>query len=98
VRVRNRNRNGMIEVTLQMGAPANTILTQYLLTDESTGLGFGPMSVKLVGTNGPTLISSRAAWIRKPADGVFAQDAENRTWTFDCVDMTPFIAGAGLVL
>lgn len=97
-RVRNRNKNGRITVTLQQGSPANTILSNYALSDELTGLAYGPITVKEIGTNGATLIAAPVAWIVKPADGSFAQDAENREWAFDCYSMSPFIAGAGLVL
>src|SRR5688572_18999118 len=65
VRVRNRNRNGMVTVNLQQSSLTNVALSALATIDETTNLGVAPLQVKDL--NGTTLIAAPSAWIRKIA-------------------------------
>lgn len=92
VRVRNRNRNGMVTVNLQQSSPINTALSAIAALDEVSNLGVKPLQIKDL--NGTTLVAAPAAWIRKVADVALSQSAENREWIFDCYNMGVLVGGS----
>lgn len=92
VRVRNRNRNGQIVVTLQAESPTNDQLSAIMALDEATGAGVGSAQVKNI--NGTTLCSSAKAWLVKPADTEYAKDPSQREWTIDCHELRMLVGGA----
>ncbi len=94
-RVRSRNRNGYVTFNLQQNSLINDALSALAIEDETLGTGFRPLQIKDL--NGRTLVSSPAAWIRKVANVVLGQDAENREWQIDCHGLIVLVGG-GVVL
>lgn len=95
-RVRNRNRNGRVTVTLQQQSPVNTLLSVRQVLDEQFGTGFGPL--QLVDLNGLTVVEAPYAWIVKPANAEYAMEAGGREWMFDCAELLIRNGGASVVL
>lgn len=91
-RIQNRNRSGMVSLTLQGASPSNDVLTNYARTDELTGFGYGELLVKDL--NGTTLIAASDAWIRKIPDVEYAKDSNGgREWIFDCETLDIVVGG-----
>ena len=91
VRTRNRNKMGSVTVTLQSTSLSNDDLSSALALDELSGTGAGALLVKdLLGNS---LIQAEKAWVQKPADAPFGDDAENREWTLDCGEINIFNGG-----
>lgn len=81
-RARNKNRGGSVTLTLLQTSSSNDSLSAEQIADELAGTGSHPLMVKdLFGT---TLITAPNAWVKKPADVVFAKEIQGRAWTLDC--------------
>lgn len=91
VRTRNRNKMGSVVLTLQQTSLSNDVLSTSLALDEATGTGAGTLLIKDL--NGTSLFESAVAWVQKPADGSYGDDAENREWTIDCGELKIFNGG-----
>ena len=92
VRTRNRNKMGSCVLTLQQTSLSNDLLSLSLFNDELTGTGAGSLVVKDL--NGTTLYQAEKAWVQKPADGEYADDATDREWTIDCGELSVYNGGA----
>jgi hypothetical protein len=84
-RVRNRNKNGSVTITLQAGAPTNDLLMARAALDELTGTGFGPLLIKDL--NGTSVVESPIAWIRKIPNLERASGASKVEWVIDCFQL-----------
>lgn len=91
-RVRNRDKTGMVTVTLQQGSPINDLLTAQALLDEVSGLGFGPLMVKDL--RGTTLVLAPIAWIKKMPTVEFGDELSGREWVFECASLEIKAGGA----
>lgn len=91
VHVRNRNRSGKITFTLQDASPSNDALSQLAITDELTGLSYGPTMIKDL--NGTTLVQSANTRIAKYADLEYAKDAGDNEWVIICAELEMFLGG-----
>lgn len=94
-RVRNRNRSGSMEITLQQGSASNATLSALAEVDELTGQGVVPMTfMDMSGTSPQSVAASTYAWIRKKPDMTFGGESEEgRVWIFDLASMDFFIGG-----
>jgi hypothetical protein len=91
-RVRNRNRTGMVTVTLQAASPSNDLLSAQALLDEKFGVGYGPLLVKDL--NGNTVLEASVAWIQKVPNVEFADEGSGREWIFACADLVMHVGGS----
>jgi hypothetical protein len=92
-RVRNRNRSGMVTVTLLAASPTNDLLSAVAAQDELFGLGTGPLLVK--DGNGTTLLEAESAWIRKIPTTAYSKEGEDsREWIFDCAELVMAVGGS----
>ena len=90
-RIRNRNRGGTVEVTLIQTSLSNDVLSAQAALDEAGGGGNG--SLQLKDGNGSTLITARAAWVKKMADTEWGKELTTRTWVFDTGELVIFVGG-----
>jgi hypothetical protein len=90
-RIRNRNRGGSVELTLQQTSTANDVLSAQTLLDQAGTGGYGPLLIK--DPSGTTLLSAPVAWIKKVADVELAKDLTTRTWVFDVAAFDMFVGG-----
>jgi hypothetical protein len=91
VRMRSRNKCGMVKVTLQAQSPVNDALSQLALIDEGGNVGYGPLLLRH--NNGTTFMSSSVAWIRKRPTSTFGTDEMTREWIIDCADLIENVGG-----
>lgn len=94
-RVRNRNRAGTLELTLQQGSLSNAVLSALAEADEASGLGVTPMTfMDMSGQFPQSVAAATHAWIRKKPDMTFGGETEEpRLWVFDLASMDYFIGG-----
>ncbi len=93
-RVRVRDSSGMIECTLVAGSSSNKALADIMRSDELNSDGVGTASVRDL--NGLDKHTSESAWIVKPAEAEYADDAGDRVWKFQCADLDTFVGGSTL--
>jgi hypothetical protein len=91
-RVRSRNKSGSITITLQAESPSNAILSGFLVADELTGTGKGPVLVTNANETA-NIAAGPEAWVRKPANMEYADTASNREWVIDVGRLELFNAG-----
>lgn len=97
VRVRSRNRTGLITLTLQGASIYNDYLSAIANADElgvTVDAGVGPFLIKDL--NGTTLLHAADAWIRKIASYEAAMEHTNREWVFECAEIFMDIVGGAL--
>src|SRR6266702_8686783 len=85
-RIRSRNKSGSIEFTLSQASPSNDFLSAIALQDELLGTGIMPAAVKDM--NGTTLAAGGEAWVVKPAETEYGDDATTRPWKIDVAQLT----------
>lgn len=88
-RIKSNDKSGFIEITLQKSSVSNGFLASIMVTDDTTGEGIVPVTIKdILSTE---LISSGYAWVRKPPAMPYGKELPKRVWTFDCakLDMLP---------
>ena len=90
-RTRMNDKSAELTITLQQASASNDILSDLYLLDELSGNGIVPVLMK--DGSGNTIIGAAEAWIRKPADATFSNEAENREWVIDMAAADPFIGG-----
>ena len=92
VRVKNLDKRGSIVITVQSSSPTNDLLSALLIADEASGSAHVPVLVKdLIGT---TLCGAENAWLLKPADIEYGNEASSREWTIRCADLDILVGGA----
>lgn len=82
VRIRTRDRTGLVTVTLQATATSNDILQGFLDADELDGSGVGPLMIKDL--NGNMLATAEQAWVTKVPDIERSTDGPDTEWEFEC--------------
>ncbi len=92
VRVRNRDRSGMVTFTLMAESPSNDLLSALARADELFGTGVGALHVEDL--NGTTVIAASQAWIRKLPNPAMATDASERAWVIDCAALEILVGGS----
>ncbi len=94
-RVRNRNRAGSLEITLQQGSQSNAILSAIALADETTGAGVFPIALMdMSGVAPQSTAAATQGWIRKVPDSTFGGETEEgRVWIIDLASMEHFLGG-----
>lgn len=94
-RVRNRNRAGSMELTLQQGSQSNAVLSALAALDEASGTGVTPVTfMDMSGTLPQSVGAATYAWIRKMPDATFGGETEEgRVWIFDLASMDFFLGG-----
>ncbi len=94
-RVRNRNRAGSLEITLQQGSQSNATLSAIAKADELTGAGVFPITLMdMSGTDPKTTAAATQGWIRKMPDASFGGESEEgRVWIIDLASMEHFLGG-----
>lgn len=90
-RAKNNNRGGKITITLMQTSPSNDDLSAFQQADEQTGQGVVPVILK--DGSGRTLITSTAAWVKKPAKVNLAKEVETRQWILDVGEFIVFVGG-----
>jgi hypothetical protein len=91
-RTKNLNRLGKITVTLMAVAPVNDILAALAQTDEDTGFGSGPITVKDLG--GTMLASGADAWVMKRPKIERAHESGTIQWVFVVASLQQFEGGS----
>ena len=91
-RVRNRNRTGLVTLTLQSESPTNDLLSALHAADEASGTGVGALFIKDL--NGTTFIAAESAWIRKYPGNEYADAGGNREWVIECAELEIFAGGS----
>ncbi len=94
-RVRSRNATGRVTVTLMQGSITNDLMSAVAQEDEAFGTGFGPVLIRDL--NGNTVCDAPIAWIVKPAEVEFADEAGPREWVIECADFATFIGGNSVI-
>ena len=94
-RVQNRDRRGIIQITLKQGSTTNAMLSAILQADENSGTGVAPGSlVDMSGTTPQTVFGAANVWIEGwPEAGFMAQDEATRIWTFNTDASEIFLGG-----
>ncbi len=91
-RVRNRDKSGMVTLTLMAESASNDLLSAAALEDEIFGTGVGELFIE--DKNGNTIIAAPQAWIQKmPATG-FAGEASTREWVIACAELEMNVGGS----
>lgn len=94
VRVRKHDDRGTVTINLQDASPSNDYLSQQLLADKLSGLGYG--NVELVDLNGTTLCTASEAWVMKPANVETADASTAREWVIRCAKLDMYVGGSVL--
>lgn len=93
-RVRSRNKSGTITITLVAGAPSNKDLAAIAVADEQFGTGVKTIAVRDL--NGLDLHKAEKAWIKKPPEADYSNEAGDREWVIRCKDLDTFSGGSVL--
>lgn len=93
-RVRSLDKTGNITFTLKAESDSNAFLSSQMVADEATGAAYGPVVVEDL--NGNSLYTSENAWLAKPADVTFSNDASGREWTLQCDKLEMSSNGAAI--
>lgn len=91
-RARNNNQAGKITFTLMQSAPANDVLSGYMLADRLLGAGIGPTALR--DGLGTTLASCPDAYLLKPAKVERGKEILGTEWTIICPSLQLFVGGA----
>lgn len=81
-RSKSNNKSGTFEITLMQSSESNQILSDFMLADELSNSGSGPLLVKDA-SSGTTLYMAEQAWIKKAPDSEFGRESGSRTWVFE---------------
>lgn len=96
-RVRSRNATGRVTCTLMQSSPANDFLSAAAALDELTpALGFGPILIQDL--NGTTICEGPIAWIVKPPELEWSDQATGRQWAFDVSYFITFTGGSNVLI
>jgi hypothetical protein len=87
-RTRSRNRSGTITIRLMQSSASNEFLSNTIIADEESGASVLPILVK--DANGTSLHKADQGWIKKPANGEFANEAGQREYMIDCAVLNMF--------
>jgi len=90
-RAKSNNKAGKVVVTLLASSDSNDYLSTLQATDEVTGLAPFPILIK--DNQGNSLYTAATAWVVKPADAEFGQEAATREWTFQTDELVAFAGG-----
>jgi hypothetical protein len=90
-RVRNRDRSGQVEVTLQQTSISNDVLSGMAVLDETASGGYGSLMIKDI--QGTTLCTAARAWIKKMADEDLGAELGQRTWIIETGNLAMFVGG-----
>ena len=91
VRNRSHDKSGQIKITLMQTSGSNDILSAYAQLDELDNIGKFPVLVK--DKAGRSLYAAAEAWVSKPADAAFANEAGDREWTIETSSLEWFTGG-----
>jgi hypothetical protein len=91
-RVRSRDKSGTITVTLKAEAQSNNDLDFAHRIDEKFGTGWGELTIKNL--NGTALHRGSYAWVSKPAESEYSDDAGSREWVFHVAELETNVGGA----
>jgi hypothetical protein len=76
-------------MTMQSNALTNGFLSAQLFADEVGVNGAGILPLAVQDMNGTTLFQALRAWVAKPADQDFSNEAKPREWLIKCIrDLT----------
>lgn len=95
VRIRNRNRSGIITLTLLNESPSNDYLSALVIADEAAlgaSASVGPSSI--TDLNGTSLARAAFSWVMQPSDLEYGDDSPNCTWEIECSELIIFNGGA----
>lgn len=94
-RVKSNDKSGTITITLQQSSVTNNILSSFAALDESANVGvFSFLMKDILGT---TLVTAKAAWVKKLPAIEFGNELTNREWVLDCSD-SKVTAGGNTVI
>jgi len=77
-RSKTSNRMALATISLMQSSEDNSYLQQLHNTDENTGAGIIPF--KVIDKSGSYVALATEAWVEKPADKEFANEAGTRAW------------------
>jgi len=90
-RSKSNDKSGSITINLMQSSDDNAFLTALYQSDELSGAGVVPVTVK--DNSGTSLYIAPEAWIRKPPDSEFSREAGPREWILDCAELTMNVGG-----
>jgi hypothetical protein len=82
---------GTIAITLMQTSKSNEVLSNLLALDEKTLQA--QTTVAVHDTLGASTYMSNDAWLQGPPEVSMNKGVEEYTWTFDCADLSMYIAG-----
>lgn len=85
IRIRSRNKTGLVTISLQATATSNDVLQAFLDADELDGSGVGPLMIKDL--NGNMLATATNAWVTKVPDMERSDDKPGTEWEFECASL-----------
>lgn len=93
VRSKSNNNEGSVTITLLPSSKSNDVLSALHLADKESNAGLVPLLLKDL--QGTTLIAASEAYVVKPANVGFGQEAENREWVIYSGDLKMLVGGIG---
>ncbi|MND61435.1 hypothetical protein D3C80_526940 [compost metagenome] len=82
-----------LQLTLMQSSTTNDLISALWNVDQVTRMGKFPIFIK--DGLGTTMFMAASCWVESPADVVFSNQLETRTWIFACTEVSVNIGGAG---
>ena len=93
-RSRTASRAVTIEVVLSATSKANDELSALFNLEQIGGFD-SPVPIGVADLSGRSVAGSSKAWLKTAPDMVFGNEISERTWVFDCADLTMNYGGNG---
>lgn len=90
-RAKTNNKSGKVTFTLHQSSPSNDVLSALALTDENTGAGAVPFSMR--DASGSSVAGALTVWIKRVANAEFAKEVSNRVWVLETEEINIFNGG-----
>lgn len=85
------NITGKITFHLMQTSASNDYFSALAVLDRATMAGARPITVR--DASGRTVIATSAGWVHKMPKADFEVNSKERTWVFDCTDLTVQLIG-----
>lgn len=86
------DKSGTVTVTLMQTSPTNDLFMAHYRRDQQNNGGVN--AFKLTDTNGTTVFTAPACWIKKLPNVALANQAGPRVWVFEFAEGDMFVGGA----
>lgn len=93
-RARSNNNSGRATITLLQSSLTNTLFSQQIALDESTGSGVLALLIK--DQRGNSLYQAETAWLVKPSAASYGNEIENREWIIETDSMQVLVGSSVL--